>query len=77
MPWLALRGLAVRSRDLNSSGTTVIATLLYIFNGLTLSQGSEAVGDDVSLVYEQVVATTVGCDEAVALGRIEPSEHTG
>ena len=72
MPWLALWGSAVGSGHLHSAGAAVIASLLDELHSLALSQRAEAVGDDVCLVHKQVVAATIGGDEAEALGGVEP-----
>src|SRR5262245_50262695 len=75
----AARGPHVSSRSLLDVDRlrALLALALLVLDASILLQRLEAVAGDVRVMYEQVLSTPVGRDEAVALRVVEPLHGSG
>lgn len=68
----SLDALSARSADLYGLAPSVVVDLDDVFDGFPIGEAAKAVGLNVGLVNENVLAAIIGKNEAIALDRIEP-----
>jgi len=68
---------SLRSSNINSLNTSIVILDDLELNFLSISEGTETVGDDGSLVNENVRGTIGGDDESESLLSVKPLDGTG